>query len=873
MTVLLTFLLVAWAFYQASLIRALTQRVLRLEAARDDVVAQTPALPSCNDALASVSATDAISEVPKADSPAVVVPTIPSTWPEDPPRANKALAPQPVARSLSDDVTLSPMADAMAQAPEARLAPPAALDTLWALIKGNLFAVAGVGLLLLGFAFLFKSIHWGNLLSPSARIALGWAFAAALSYLGTRVSARNALWGQVAQGGGAAVAYLATYVAATSYEMLQEHAALAAFTGIAAWTVWRALHENGKILAAVGFLGAYAAPLLALNHSGPLDFNLAYGLLTTFAALLVSQRRGWIEIAVHAHLCAAGLASLAYARNSAPLPPWEQQLFLHLYLAQFFGWFVLRSRKVLKDPREIGLTAACVSVTVISYVALQQWLLGHPAFSIAMGLASGVLMTVAWKTVPRTSWVLRETTWVLAGLTLLAALVGADAVLEYRDIAIYTEGAILLLGTTQGSFGRAWLGRLLIVVGAAMTLRDGGPAALLVLGVGAYALAWWHETRHQETEFQIQGWVSALAVPMLGIRWFIPDGIIAMPLLDPSRWTGVGAVVFTVVAYIGMLTVRVIPARARLESRQAQMLLVFLALAWTLLLAWPTGEALAAQALTLAGTLATAATAFTRHATGHPAANTTRNIATYACGFGLVMLTAIVDLKADGGVRLAACHGALGASAYAALLASGWLVRRLHWPELGSAAPNAIPNLALLGALLAALALLPFERVAAPTTVIDFFVTAQFGLVFAVSWITAQRLVTPIDPGVRRVIATTGLIIACFVWVLAFGSGWWDAWNAANSSALLTLLAAAAGVALLIHQSRSGNAAAWRASAAVCVIGMLKLLSLVGSALLSPIGIAGSLLGMGALFLGAGYIAPQPPGEAAISQAASSPPG
>lgn len=37
---------------------------------------------------------------------------------------------------------------------------------------------------------------------------------------------------------------------------------------------------------------------------------------------------------------------------------------------------------------------------------------------------------------------------------------------------------------------------------------------------------------------------------------------------------------------------------------------------------------------------------------------------------------------------------------------------------------------------------------------------------------------------------------------------------------------------------------------------------MLGSLALSPMGIVGSLLGMGALFLMAGYLAPQPPARA-----------
>jgi uncharacterized membrane protein len=201
---------------------------------------------------------------------------------------------------------------------------------LAALLKQNLFAAAGVGLLLLGFAFLLRSIHWGELLPPWARLGLAWAFAGALGVLGVKLRARHAAWSQIAQGGATAIAYLATYVAATRYGILAGPAAFAVFALLAAVLVWRALAEDSKVLAAVGFLGAYAAPLLALERAdGALSFNLGYGLLLTACALAVSQRKRWLEIAVHAHVCAAGLAALTWQGDLPPLAPWVQQAFLH----------------------------------------------------------------------------------------------------------------------------------------------------------------------------------------------------------------------------------------------------------------------------------------------------------------------------------------------------------------------------------------------------------------------------------------------------------------------------------------------------------------------------------------------------------------
>src|SRR6185436_17518616 len=159
--------------------------------------------------------------------------------------------------------------------------PPPWQVAFFDLLRKNLFAVAGIVLLLLGFVVLFRSIEWGHLLSPMAKVSLGWAAAAALGFAGIKLSARNGLWGQVVQGGAAAIGFLATYVGASGYEVLSPTIALVLFTAISGALVYRALKEDAKVLAGVGFLGAYAAPLLAMYGHAGLLFNLGYGLIVT----------------------------------------------------------------------------------------------------------------------------------------------------------------------------------------------------------------------------------------------------------------------------------------------------------------------------------------------------------------------------------------------------------------------------------------------------------------------------------------------------------------------------------------------------------------------------------------------------------------
>jgi uncharacterized membrane protein len=330
------------------------------------------------------------------------------------------------------------LAPAQAQAPE--------VEWTWSLdyaLRKNLFAVAGVMLLLLGFAFLFHSIEWGRLLPPAARIGLAWVAAGVLGVLGARLSVRNGLWGQVVQGGAGGLAYLATYVGAASYQRIPETVALSGFSAISAALVWRALAEDSKVLAAVGFLGAYAAPLLALHGHGTLAFNLGFGLIVTAAALWISHARRWVEVGIHAHVCAALIAAFSLSFDSNALSDMAQQAFLSAYLAVFLGWamawvrtYFTRSAKLpaTASGREDRVIAACLATTVSLYWLAQAWLLNESAFAAVIVASSFVLTFLALRVFVSAGVLL------FAAPAVLAIKSGADLMVIFSWVALGFAG-------------------------------------------------------------------------------------------------------------------------------------------------------------------------------------------------------------------------------------------------------------------------------------------------------------------------------------------------------------------------------------------------------------------------------------------------
>lgn len=746
---------------------------------------------------------------------------------------------------------------AVARPSPARAAEPSMIDRdlgewpLVQLLKQNLFAVAGVCLLLLGFTFLFRSIEWGQLLPPWARIGMAYAATAGLAWAGMRWSASKPLWAQIAQGGAAGVAYLATYIATTRYGLFSSPVAMLLFAGISLALVLRALRENSKVLAAIGFLGAYAAPMLALDRGGPLDFNLGYGLLVTAFALWVSYRRRWIEIAIHAHLCAAGLAAITYSARAEPLAPWLQQALLHGYLVQLLLWTVAWARRWLPadgerelPDTESAVLLTCLAATTLCYLALQSWLLPAQLSFIAVAFAG--LLVALGLTAFRDRRHVREAAWVLAALSLVLALHRQDLAAVFKGLGLLLEGVFLMLTVRRPGGVRAWLGRGLIVVGSLVILGTDSHWALAVLLLATMALALWKARRVPAGTTVAHDLLDGLLFSGLSTA-SLAALMAALTQKQPVLWLVGFTAVSALQAAIAMWRCRlgVVPA----------LFVIVTGASWCGLALLPDKQQPGLQLATLTGLLFVAVAGLWRFLPQHRG-----DLRTPAAGVGsllLLLLPALFLYKLSAGMVVLASAAVL-ALVVKVWLTNGRVLARLWRLEDDSVLRGlVIPMTHLLAVLAVALwvALPDMSGAAGITLALLAFLAS------VLTWVVHGGV---IDVGVRRVAGASFAIVGLFSWLTAASQGsTQSALRLTLSSQLLPVLLTGVAVAFLFHASRAGQRLAWGAAAAVCALSSVKLLLSLGSALLSPLGVAASLLGMGALLLLAGYLAPLPPDEEA----------
>lgn len=299
----------------------------------------------------------------------------------------------------------------------------------WSVLLGGL-AVA------LGAIFLVRYTIEAGLLGPAARIALGFLLAGGLfgggewlrrhdKALALPVFARADIPG-ILTGAGSIAAFATLYAAYALYGFIGPAIAFIGLTLIGlASLLLSAVH--GPKLAAIGVLGAYAAPALVSSEE-PNAFALAgHVLVVTASVFAIARLRQWIWLAF------AGMAGITIwtmlaagiSGNAAGLAGLALLAGFALMLAATFGWD-LADRPVPPADRSTD-RAAMIGYTALLFAAVFQFAGQSDLPAIATGLATALVITGA------AAW------WpALAPAALIAALIVALAAsaldLEFLDL-------------------------------------------------------------------------------------------------------------------------------------------------------------------------------------------------------------------------------------------------------------------------------------------------------------------------------------------------------------------------------------------------------------------------------------------------------
>jgi uncharacterized membrane protein len=762
------------------------------------------------------------------------------------------------------------------------------------LFGGNTIVKAGIGILFIGLAFLAKFASEHVHVPVEMRLASIGGVALLLLGLGWRLRLRRPAYAQALQGGAIAVLYLTLFVAFRFYGVLSAPPVFALMVGVAALAAALAVLQDARALAVIGALGGFATPLLVSTGTGNHVALFSYYLVLDLGIAAVAWHKTWRSLNLVGFFGTFIVATAWGALKYSPANFASSEAFLIAYFLLFIAIMVLPARRAIapdglpphRSDRWVNSSLLFGLPTIV--FALQYGLVRHTEYGTALSALAMAAFYVALARWMRTRPQL--------GLTFDASLaigtVFLTLVIPFALDARSTAGAwalegagLVWIGLRQGrGIARAFGYGLLVLAGFSMLYaheRHGIPASIFnaylfnaLMAAGASLAAAFFvqrdaertSTRHHEAiaEPLLVGWATLwlLSAAALEIETFVPAGfrlaawlavISAITLLDGAlslrlRWTGVA---WPAVGHAPLIALAVLASLVTLTSPASGG-------GWW---AWPLALAVHAAVL---GFLAPRWPEPLRHA---------------AHALGALVLGALGALQ---GRAFTAGWGD-AASAWPWL---GWLVvpaallialprpavaRR--WPV--EAAPTAYQGSAaavlsiglVLWTLIANVASDGAARPLPPLPLLN-PLDVGIGLALAAVWLwTRSSAVTP-HVAERPGLVTSVLAVAGFVWLNAMlvrgfhhyaGVPYrFDAWTASLAVQTgITLLWTITALVLMWFSTHRASRAVWMVGAGLLAAVVLKLLliDLSGSGTVARIV---SFIGVGALMLVIGYVAPLP---------------
>jgi uncharacterized membrane protein len=324
---------------------------------------------------------------------------------------------------------------------------------LEAIIGGRWLLFAGIAAVVLGISYFVKFAFDNGWISEPLRVVAGLVAGALLIAGGMRFWSRGLpLFGHALAGAGVLVLYVAIYAALHFYGLIPAAVAFVLMVVVTVFAVFLADRQRAQPLAALGFIGGFATPLLAGGDADSPVMLFTYMGLLIGGTAVVMQRHAWPLLGAVSYLCTFVLV-LAWCFASFRDELWlTTELFLTAYVALFAFMLLAIVRTMLPSPKAY-LAAAILAIAPLTYHMASMLLLGRRP---AAWLVYVVLFTLAWLVVShrtRAAWVrvlvlllvglpmavwladLQYPRWYGAGVGTLLALYALHLAVSWEDAA------------------------------------------------------------------------------------------------------------------------------------------------------------------------------------------------------------------------------------------------------------------------------------------------------------------------------------------------------------------------------------------------------------------------------------------------------
>ena len=359
-----------------------------------------------------------------------------SEQPGQPPRPEPTSTPTPPLPPLANSVSrLAARAAAFSRANAARTASPPRTDAGvgaghsgtappsfgglsfdwieridWEEVLGrNWFAIIGAIALAIGMGFFLKLAIDNEWIGETGRILVGIGAGLALIVAGWYAQPRYPLWAQPVTGGGLTILYLSIYAAFDLYDLIDVVPALLYLALVVVLGVALALRYESLVIALLGIVGAFLAPVLLGAVLGPdlaeadlpdEHWLLIYVLVVGAGVLAVSTFRNWRWLTAVGMVGSYGVLIL-WADNFPDRNAVLAQLAISGVLLEFIGattlFHILWRRN--PDPLDLALmtvnAAAFYGLTfVVMWDQYQDW---FGLITLGLSLLYGLVAFAAWR--------------------------------------------------------------------------------------------------------------------------------------------------------------------------------------------------------------------------------------------------------------------------------------------------------------------------------------------------------------------------------------------------------------------------------------------------------------------------------------------
>ena len=332
---------------------------------------------------------------------------------------------------------------------------PASKTNLEKFIGENLINKVGILITIIGVAIGAKYSVDNNLISPIARILLGYGVGIGLLFFGIRLKTKYESFSAVLVSGAIAILYLLTFLAYSMYGLFPQTATFLLMLLFTIFAVVAAIHYNRSIIALIGLAGGYAIPFLLSDGSGKVEIMFAYMAIINTGILIIAFKKYWKTVYITSFVFTWLIYfSWFVFEYDDSKQFYTAALFLIIFFIQFYSTFL--SYRLIKSEKYQFADIILLLLNAFIFFGLGYGVLsGNEIFKNYLGLftlCNALLHAIVAAVIYRKKLADNQLFYLVAGLVLVFITIAIPVQLEGSWVTMLwiTEATLLFwIGRTK----------------------------------------------------------------------------------------------------------------------------------------------------------------------------------------------------------------------------------------------------------------------------------------------------------------------------------------------------------------------------------------------------------------------------------------